>query len=147
MFGQMSTTAWKKFGTQEKDVLELRRLVLLDDVGHNAESKTIGWCLRWLKKNTLVQCVVSYADPNVGHAGTIYRAANFAYRGLSGADKGFYDPESGKTYHSRALRTTYKGNYKPFVQRLRDKYAKGLLEPVTLQGKHCFTYKLQGSRR
>jgi hypothetical protein len=142
LFGQMSTTAWKKFGETEADVLELRRLVLLDEVGRNAESKTIGWCLRWLKKNTNVKVIVSYADPNAGHSGTIYRAANFRYQGVSAPDKGFYDPENGKTYHSRALRTKYKGEYKPFVKRLREKQAKGLLEPVILQGKHCFTYRL-----
>jgi hypothetical protein len=145
LFGQLSTTAWKKFANSEKKVLELRRLVLLDAVGKNAESKTVGWCLRWLKKNaTDVEIVVSYADPNYGHSGIIYKASNFEYIGVSGSDIGFHDPDTGKTYHSRALRTKYKGEFKPFVKRLRKKNEQGKLTRVKLEGKHCFIYRLRG---
>ncbi len=35
---------------------------------------------------------------------------------------------TGKVYHSRALRTKYKGKYKPFVERLCNKKHLGLLE-------------------
>jgi hypothetical protein len=49
LFGQLSTTAWKKFGETERDVLELRRLVLLDECGKNSESRVIGSCLRWIR--------------------------------------------------------------------------------------------------
>jgi hypothetical protein len=50
IYGTMSTTAWKKFGNSEQEVLELRRLVFLDNVGKNAESRMIGYTLRWLQK-------------------------------------------------------------------------------------------------
>jgi|SRR5579859_6381830 len=148
VYGAMSTTAWKKFADSEKKVLELRRLVLLDSVGRNSESRMVGYTLRWIKKNAPeVTVVVSYADPMHGHNGTIYKASNFRYIGLSGKDKGFLDPETGKTYHSRALRTKYKGDYKPFVKKLREKNALGKLVPVDLLGKYCYLFEFRRSSK
>jgi hypothetical protein len=143
LFGQLSTTAWRKFGRDESEVLELRRLVLLDECGKNSESRTIGFCLRWIKKNLQkVKVIVSYADPMHGHNGVIYKASNFKLVGMTPDDKGFLDPETGKTYHSRAMRTKYKNDYKPFVKRLRAKMELGLLKEVVLKGKFCYTYTL-----
>ena len=73
----------------------------------------------------------------------IYKASNFKLIGVTPDDKGFRDPESGKTYHSRALRTKYKGNYKPFVKRLREKLNNGILEEITLKGKLCYLYQIR----
>ena len=141
LFGQLSTTAWKKFSNSEEEVLELRRLVLLDEAGKNCESRVISQCLKHIKRycNT-VKCIVSYADPNYGHTGVIYRASNFKFVGMSGKDKGFMDKETGRLYHSRALRTKYKGEYKPFVKKLREKLEAGLLEPIQLKPKYCYVY-------
>jgi hypothetical protein len=61
---------------------ELMRLVLLDEVPKNSESQFVGWCLRWLKKNTDLLAVLSFADPVHGHSGGIYRAGNWLYTGL-----------------------------------------------------------------
>jgi hypothetical protein len=144
LFGAMSTTAWKKFGSLEKNVLELRRLVLLDNVGKNSESRTIGFCLRYIKKHDKdVEIVVSYADPLHGHSGTIYKASNFEYIGVSGKDSGFKDLDTGRIYHSRALRTKYKGEYKPFVKKLREKLQNGLLIPYKIPPKNCYIYRLR----
>lgn len=122
IFGAMSTTAWKRFAKEEQKVLELRRLVLVDEAGKNSESRVIGYCLRWIKKHAKhIDIVVSYADPLHGHTGVIYRASNFKYEGTSSPDKGFIDKESGKIYHSRALRTKYRGDYKPFVKKTKRK--------------------------
>lgn len=61
--------------------LELSRLAILDAAGKNSESRFIGHCLRWLRKNTTYRRVVSFADPLHGHSGTIYRASNFIFAG------------------------------------------------------------------
>ncbi len=146
IFGAMSTTAWKKFANSEKNVLELRRLVLVNEAGKNSESRVIGWCLRYIKKTDKeVSIIVSYADPYHNHNGTIYKASNFVYMGLSGKDNGFYDTETKKTYHSRALRTKYKGDYKPFVKKLREKLKNGILVPIKIPPKHCFAFQLRKS--
>ena len=144
LFGGMATTAWKKFSDSEKKVIELRRLVLVDEAGRNSESRVIGFCLRWIKKhNAQIECVVSYADPQYNHSGIIYKASNFKHIGMSGKDKGYKDIETGKIYHSRALRTKYKGEYKPFVKKLRAKLENGILEPINLPPKHCYVYKFK----
>lgn len=62
---------------------ELMRLVLLDKVPSNSESKFIGWCIRYLKKNT----DLVFADPKFGHSGTIYKASNWKYCGLQKPDR------------------------------------------------------------
>lgn len=144
LFGAMSTTAWRKFASSEREVLELRRLVLHDAAGRNSESRVVGLCLRSIKKlSPETSVIVSYADPAHGHSGVIYRASNFVHIGMSSKDLGYKDIETGKTYHSRALRTKYKGDYKPFVKRLRERLADGLLLPVVLPAKHCFIYNLR----
>lgn len=148
IFGSLSTTAWKKFADSEEHVLELRRLVLLDEVGKNSESYVVSKTIKWLKQHRPeVKVIVAYADPMYGHDGTIYKASNFEYLGLSGADKGYRDPESGKVYHSRALRTRddhYR--YKPFVVELRKKLDEGKLEVIDLPGKHCYVYRIKECR-
>lgn len=144
IFGAISTTAWRKFSNAETKVLELRRLVLVDEAGKNSESRVIGYCLRTIKRiDKDIEIIVSYADPYYGHDGCIYRASNFKYLGLSSKDKGYLDTETKKVYHSRALRTKYKGEYKPFVKKLRDKLEKGLLIPIDIPGKHCYIYNLR----
>lgn len=143
IFGKISTKAWKRFSDSEEKVCELRRFVLDDNLGKNSESRILGICLRWIKNNDKnIEIIVSYADPKYGHSGTIYKASNFKYLGLTKKDKGFLDPETGKIYHSRALRTKYKDDFKPFVKILREKKEKGILIPLELPPKHCYIYNI-----
>ena len=58
--------------------------------------------MKWLSKNTPYQLVVSYADPEYGHSGVIYKATNFIHYGMSGTDKVLM--VDGKKYHRRTLR-------------------------------------------
>ena len=53
----------------------------------------------------------------------------------------------GRLYHSRALRTKYNGDFKPFVKRLRKLQEAGLLTEVAVPGKHIYTYALQGKQQ
>ena len=143
LFGPLSTTAWKRYGENEKDVVELRRLVCLDRCQSNTESWLIAKCLKMLKQETDYRVCVSYADPHHGHCGTIYQAANWNYEGQTAPDVLLQTPD-GRLYHSRALRTKYKGDYKPFVKRLRKLQEDGLLTDVKVPGKHIYTYNLIG---
>jgi len=70
-------------GAERADcVWELNRLVLLDEIPKNSESRFIGWCLRQLPKGTIV---VSYADTAKNHTGVVYKATNWIYTGLTKA--------------------------------------------------------------
>ncbi len=132
---------WKRFGNSAEDVIELRRLVCIDDTPKNTESYFIGNTLRYLKKNTKIKTVVSYADQEYGHVGTIYRASNFVYKGFKkGAKVIVYN---GKQYHDKAIRTKYKGNLKPFAVVLKSALENGTAYYKDTAGKHTYVYELR----
>lgn len=139
--GLAMANAWKKYGDSDAEVLELRRLVLIDDTPRNSESFFIGHTLRWLKKNTQVKTIVSYADPNYGHSGVIYRATNFAHVGMT--SPGRVIMWQGKKYHDKAIRTKYKGELKPFAKELKAALDSGAANYVKQQPKHIYVYKLR----
>lgn len=65
------------------EVLELTRLVILDGYGKNIESHAIAQSFKWLKENDpSVKILISYADPEYDHNGTIYQATNWLYQGM-----------------------------------------------------------------
>lgn len=86
---------------------ELARLYILDEVPHNAESWLISQSVRWIKRHRPDVCnLVSYADPSAGHAGTIYRAANWRCDGRTDDERktprcDYYDARTGKKYGRR----------------------------------------------
>jgi hypothetical protein len=93
-------------GATTADCLTLTRLWLSDDLPANAESRVIGICLKALKRFTHLKCLVSYADPQQEHVGTIYQATNWLYTGLSDPTP-LYDLGDGHPIHSRTLSYTH----------------------------------------
>jgi hypothetical protein len=145
IFGGMGTTAWRKWGTDDS-VVELRRLCCSEVTPRNAESYLIGKCLRWIRRYTDIAVIVSYADPNHGHTGIIYRASNFQYLGLS-ADTKLIEYDDGRVYHDRSLRAKYNGQPKPFAVRLGNDLANGLCKYRVQKGKHTYIYRLPMNRK
>jgi len=138
--------AWKKYASNEESLLELRRLVVIDDTPKNAESFFIGRSLRWLKQNTPIETIVSYADNTHNHKGTIYRASNFKYMGET--PKGKMIDWNGKLYHDKSIRTYYTNKegikaLKPFAQRIRTALETGEAHWVPTQTKNIFVYPLR----
>ena len=99
--------------------MELRRLVCIDDTPKNTESYFIGKTLRWLKQNTDVEVVVSFADQHYGHVGTIYKATNFEYFGETSPARVLM--VDGKEYHSRSLNQ----DKRPYGRELKRRYDAG----------------------
>lgn len=58
------------------NMVELRRFVMIDEAPRNSESKCLSLMFRILRKKG-VERILSYADPNHGHVGTIYKAVGF----------------------------------------------------------------------
>ncbi|EAU9554981.1 hypothetical protein EOK02_19350 [Salmonella enterica] len=143
IFGQLTTTAWKKYGSSEGDVIELRRMVVDDDCPRNTNTWFMSRALRDLRRNFNFKVCVSYADPEHGPVGIVYQAANWVYVGTTASDTVLETPE-GKRYHSRALRTKYKGELKPFAKRLCQLRDAGLLKEIKVSGKHTYLYPLKG---
>lgn len=137
---------WKKYANSESEVIELRRLCCIDNTPRNTESYFIGKTLRWLKKNTDYKVVVSYADTFHNHQGTIYKASNFEYHGLT--SKGKVIDYDGKIYHDKCIRTYHvdkhgNKNLKPFAQRVKDALETGDAKYVETPGKHIYVYRLR----
>lgn len=142
IFGRMAMAGqYKRFSDNPKKVIELRRLCCIDDTLKNTESFFIARCLKWLRDNTEIDIVVSYADEDQGHQGTIYKASNFAYLGFKPG--GRIIAFEGKQYHDKAIRAKHKGILKPFAQRLIVALDDGRASYVRAKGKHCFTYTIR----
>lgn len=141
IYGKMAmANAWKKYAQNPEEVIELRRLCCIDDTPKNTESYFIGRTLRWLKQNTVIRVVVSYADPEYGHTGIIYKASNFKLIGKT--SKGKVIMWNGKKYHDKTIRTKYKGKLKPFAKKIKESLKSGEANYKLTQGKNIFTIRL-----
>ena len=79
MFGSpVGARVTKVYG---EGTLELKRFVMTDGPANRC-SWFLGMCLRYMKKNNLCERIISYADPEQGHEGTIYKASNFKSLGV-----------------------------------------------------------------
>lgn len=120
-------------------VIEFRRLVLLDEMPKNSESWFISRTLRLLKRD--FDLVVTYADEQYGHTGTIYKGSDFFYWGKTA--KGVNYLFNGRLYHDKCARTKYKGEYKPFAKKLRAAIEDGTAEKIITKGKFTYLYSLK----
>lgn len=128
-------------GTSRFQYLELTRLWLHDSLGKNAESRVIALSIRLLKRHApWLKWLISYADPNVGHQGTIYQATNWLYTGL-GAEQ----PQlvlDGKVTHRRTVSNRYGSSERGYLKSLGIK-----VETQEVLGKHRYIYFLDPSWR
>jgi hypothetical protein len=86
---------------EQEGLFELSRLCIHPDTQqseYNITSWFVSRAIKQLRKDTQVKAIISYAD-NDFHTGTIYRACNFKYCGLTDAKKDFYFADG--TKHSR----------------------------------------------
>jgi hypothetical protein len=145
-YGRMAmANQWKRFSDNPENVIELRRLCCVDDTPKNTESYFIGRSLKLLESDWMKGIVVSYADKEYGHNGTIYKASNFTMVGeVAGAKVIIYN---GKQYHDKAIRTKYKGQLKPFAKRIKDALDSGDAYYKKTAGKYTYIYQLEKNKR
>ena len=67
----------------QKGWFEIKRLAMDNTAPKNSESRFIAISIKKLKKTFKVKGIVTLADPSYGHKGTIYKASNFKYLGLT----------------------------------------------------------------
>ncbi len=92
-------------GAERGDGLCLARLWLADDLPPNSESRILGLLVRFLRQNTSVRFLVSYADPAVGHVGVVYQAAGWLYTGTAEAQP-MMALGDGPPRHTRSIAST-----------------------------------------
>ena len=86
---------------EQDGLFELSRLCIHPEVQkeeYNITSWFVSRCIKRFRKDATVRAILSYADSN-HHSGTIYRACNFQYYGLTDSKKDFYYADG--TKHSR----------------------------------------------
>ena len=123
-----------------EDTIELRRLCLIDDTPRNTESFFIGKTLRWLAKNTEYSRVISFADPNHGHTGTIYKASNFDYEGLESNGNPRVVQHGDKQYHMRQYYQKKGDDYSVDALKLQALVKSGEAEVIKQERKHKYIY-------
>lgn len=122
------------------ETIELRRLCLVDNTPRNTESWFIAKTLKWLQRNTNYVQVVSFADPNHGHSGTIYKASNFQYDGLEDNGNPRVVQYKDKQYHLRQFYQKRQGEYTEDAKRLQELVKSGEAEIVKQERKHKYSY-------
>ena len=84
-----------------KDYYEIGKMCLDDILPKNSESQLLSKSIDWLKKNTNIKYLFTWADGIVGKPGYVYQAANFLYGGFSITDT--YISKSGEKIHPRTI--------------------------------------------
>ena len=131
----------QKYTDDPDKILELKRLVCIDDTPKNTESYFIGWTLRWLQKNTDLEMIISYADKTYGHEGIVYKATNFDLVGQTIPGKVIM--YEGKRYHDKTIRTKHNGKLKPFAEEIKTALEKGDAQYVDTDIKNVYIYKFK----
>lgn len=97
---------------QQQGLFELSRLCIHPDTQkreYNITSWFVSKAIKRFRKEAEVKAIISYADSDF-HSGTIYRACNFKYCGLSDSKKDFYYADG--TKHSRGKIKGIEGEWK-----------------------------------
>ena len=122
-------------------ILELKRLVCIDDTPKNTESYFIGWTLRWLQRNTDLEMIISYADKTFGHEGVVYKATNFECMGETSAGRVIM--WNGRRYHGKTLRNKHNGKLKPVAIELKNALDNGSAQYVETLTKNIYIYRFK----
>ena len=123
------------------EVYELTRLYIHDGYGSNIESWFIGQTIKWLKENTKLKALMSYAAPQEGHLGIVYQATNWIYQGnkIRANDSWVFKfDEDGEWRHGRTI-FPYYGTNDP--EKIRKQVKKPFWIKKELR-KHRYVYLL-----
>lgn len=100
----------------QEGFFELSRLCLTPEIQkqeHNLASWFVSRSIRLLRKERSVRAILSYADSTF-HSGTVYKACNFKYYGLTEAKKDFFikQPDGSFIKHSRGKVKGIEGEWR-----------------------------------
>ena len=109
---ELGVSAFGLSRDDQEGLFELSRLCIRPDIQkeeYNITSWFVSKCIRRFRKDANVRAILSYADSS-HHSGTIYRACNFNYFGLTDQKKDFYYSDG--TKHSRGSVKGLDGEWK-----------------------------------
>lgn len=134
----------RPFDKWQGQVCELERVALNGKQGHNATSQAVGLCLKALHREApQIDVVVSYADVDQNHRGTLYQATNWIYTGLVNANSRGAFIINGKKMHPKSCHS--KG-WKQSLLWLRENIDPDAQEFIT-KGKHKYVFPMTKEMR
>jgi len=141
MFGIPVGMHCQNYSLFDGQILELKRVCLIDKTPKNSESYFISRALKWFQNDTNIEAILSYADPEYGHKGIIYRATNFNYIGRQ-KDIQKKIMFSGKSFHIRAAyqRNTEMSDW------LMGALEHGFASLVKIKPKHIYIYRFKRTK-
>lgn len=134
----------RPYGLVQGEVLELVRVALNGKQGHGQTSCAVMMATRQLHRDRpLVRLLVSYADMDQDHAGTIYQATNWVYVGDSRVGDAMEARINGRTVHNKTIIDKY-GSFN--LEYLRE-HVDPKAEYIYAKGKHKYLYPLDRRMR
>lgn len=129
-------------GLRATEVCELTRVALSNH--QSFVTQIVASAISFLSaKSPGVRLIVSYADPNQGHIGSIYQAGNWIYAGRT-PDSYLYKDKRGRVWHQRQVS---KSGVKPQYGELRAVAKIDECEKIPQVGKHRYLYPLDRAMR
>ena len=130
-------------GIENYECPELVRVAL--DEHKNPVSKIVSFTLKKMQKDfPKLKAIVSYADPEQNHYGSIYQAMNWVYIGKTSPAKIYI--ENGKEIHSKTISDRIRFNKLDKNHNLEYKVVKGKYKYVYLFDKNL-VYKLEKMKK
>ena len=137
-----------QYNLKQGEVVELTRVAL--NGKQETTSKALAMSLKLIKKDIpLCKLVVSYADLDQNHIGTIYQATNWYFVGISKENKNSgHFLINGKIVHSRTVGGILKRRGLPTtIENIKKIYKTDDVKPYFTKGKIKYLYPLCNETR
>ena len=130
------------YGLKQGEVIELVRVAL--NGKQEFTSKAVAMSLKLIKKDLpLCKLVVSYADLDQNHIGTIYQATNWYFVGISNENKKSSFLINGKKVHCKTVGNICKRRGLPrTIENIKNIYKTDDVEYYITKGKIKYLYPL-----
>ena len=99
-------------------------MCMTDSMPRNSESQMLKAVIKWIKQNTDIKVLFTWADGMLGKCGYVYQASNFIYAGTSDSDIYLFE---GYKIHPRQTRDLFKKDdndtrlsIRPTIQQMKE---------------------------
>ena len=120
LFGRGASSSYgHAFGLEHNEVCELVRVAMTNHT--TPVTRCIAIAVKQIKKTQPgLRLILSYADPDAGHTGTIYRAGAWVYLGLTDSKTKYL--VDGQWVHQREVTSGAFGGVKRYTQAQMDSF-------------------------
>ena len=132
----------KPYGLRQTECCELTRVALTNH--ETPVTRILSIAIKMLRRRAPgLRLIVSFADPNAGHVGTIYQAGGWIYTGATSRSSLFRD-DSGRMLHGRQVSVSGR---KVQYGEVRATPLISECERVRQLGKHRYVFALDAAMR